>query len=320
MAAPYQDTTALANIVQPAYDKILRIAFEAQTQFRNIVDVRPEDVTSNSSTYTLNIYPTLAKATTPLNESTDPSGVTQGNTTPITITLNPYGNFEVRTDNLAAFTFASNLRDVSLEKMAFNMVDTVDTIIETVMAAGTQVLRYNSGAILTNSGSTGAVTTADLLTGESIRQAVARLRASNTPTFDGMHFVGLAHPYVLKDLRSNTSGAEWRALQVNNAATGGLGLINGEIGIYEGVRWIETPRCSFAATGTGSINVYQTYIVGKEALAEAVAPDYDFQLVLDGVVVDPLKRKWVYGWKGTAGWALFRTASLWRIETTSSLG
>jgi len=320
MTAPYQSTVELSNLVQPAYDQIVRLQFESNTQFRNVVDVRPEDVTSASNSYTLEIYPSLAPALTPLNEITDPAGVSQSNTTYKTITLAPYGNYEVRTDNLRAFTFAKNLRDASLEKMAYNMADSVDRLVEAVFAAGTQVIRVNSGVIETNTGTTGAITTTDLFTGEIIRQVVTQLRTNNVPTVDGLHYIGLAHPKVLKDLRSNTSGSEWRAYQVNNAASGGAGLINGDIGVYEGVRWIETNRCSFAGTGTGAINVYQTYILGKEACAEAVAQDCEFQLVLDGIVVDPFRRKWVYGWKGIAGWALFRTESLWRVETASSMG
>ena len=51
----------------------------------------------------------------------------------------------------------------------------------------------------------------------------------------------------------------------------------------------------------GVVNVYNTYVVGKDALAEAVAEE--FHVVMDGTVVDALSRYTPIGWYGIAGWS-----------------
>jgi hypothetical protein len=56
--------------------------------------------------------------------------------------------------------------------------------------------------------------------------------------------------------------------------------------------------------------------MGADALAEAVAEE--FGVVMDGVVVDPLKRRMALGWYGIAGWSIFRPQSLWAIKTTTA--
>ena len=46
----------------------------------------------------------------------------------------------------------------------------------------------------------------------------------------------------------------------------------------------------------------------------------EFHTVVDGVVVDPLKRKTPIGWYGMAGWSLFRSPNLRVVKTASSIG
>jgi hypothetical protein len=57
-------------------------------------------------------------------------------------------------------------------------------------------------------------------------------------------------------------------------------------------------------------------IVGKQFLAEAVARE--FGLVI-GPVVDSLARERPVGWKGTAGWTVYREEAGYRIEHGSSV-
>ena len=119
-------------------------------------------------------------------------------------------------------------------------------------------------------------------------------------------------------LRTETGAASWRVPQEYEALDG---LLAGEIGKWEGGIFIETPRCGNAQSGSGAggtqTRVFNSYVVGQEALAEAVAEEP--HVVLDGVIVDPLKRKTAMGWYGILGWNRFRPESLWRIESTSSI-
>jgi hypothetical protein len=98
-------------------------------------------------------------------------------------------------------------------------------------------------------------------------------------------------------------------------------LYAAEIGKYEGAIYIETPRCLNSQRGSGAgaaqTRVYNTYVVGQEALAEAVAQE--FAITSNAVIPDLFNRKNPIGWYGIAGWKRFRPESLWRIETASSV-
>jgi N4-gp56 family major capsid protein len=103
----------------------------------------------------------------------------------------------------------------------------------------------------------------------------------------------------------------------------------GEIGTFESVRFIETPRtkvrtnASDGAGSTGNIDVYDTYIMGRQALAKAysfVDGNGPVPSVRRGPVVDSLMRFNPIGWYWLGGYGRFREASLRRIESSSSIG
>jgi N4-gp56 family major capsid protein len=62
--------------------------------------------------------------------------------------------------------------------------------------------------------------------------------------------------------------------------------------------------------------VYRTLVAGKQALAEAIAEEPH---VVIGPVVDKLMRFRPIGWYGVLGFARYRDAALYRIETSSSI-
>ena len=105
-------------------------------------------------------------------------------------------------------------------------------------------------------------------------------------------------------------------------------IYNAEIGAFEGVRFIETPRAkvfenaSDGSGSTGTIEVYCTHVMGRQALAKAFsAQDGNGAVprVVRGPVVDTLARLQPIGWYWLGGYGRFREASLRRIESASSL-
>jgi N4-gp56 family major capsid protein len=130
-----------------------------------------------------------------------------------------------------------------------------------------------------------------------------------------VNYLCFIHPEVSLDLRSSTDVAGWRVPQNYGLGDGLTGLISGELGTFENVRFVETPRVTI--TGSGSTKAYNTYVLGKEALAEAVAEE--FHVVANGVITDPLLRKTALGWYGIAGWSIFRPQALWAIKSQSSV-
>jgi len=186
---------------------------------------------------------------------------------------------------------------------------------------------YASGLGATSLGSVTArssVAAANTLSSLDIRVARARLRSQNVPTFGGM-YVGYIHPDLVADLQGETiSGSNvqgWRAPHVY-AQPGEIWT--GELGAFEGVRWIETPRAPvFSGAGASSANVYGTIVLGRQALAKAysmIDGNGAYPHVVPGPITDRLRRYVPLGWYWLGAYGIFRQASVMRIESTSLLG
>ena len=199
--------------------------------------------------------------------------------------------------------------------LAFNMNDSLDDVIKAVLAGGTKVIREIAGVI-----STAAVTgvsASDTIKAKDIRYVVAKMRAANVVPRRGNLFASYIHPEVSHDLRAETGTAAWRqpAEYVNPA-----GIYAGEIGTFEGVAFVESPRLPNSQAGSGSgttlTRVYDTFVMGQQALAEAVAEEPH---TVVGPVTDKLMRLRPLGWYAVAGWSLYRPDALYRIQTASSV-
>jgi hypothetical protein len=269
------------------------------------------------------------------------------------------------------------------------MAMTLDAGIAAKLDAGTNVIREAAGALSTTAAKS-TITTTDTLKGRDIRYAVTKLRAANVPTRGGM-YTAYVHPEVSHDLRTETGNNIWRT---PNEYQNIQSLYAGEIGAWEGVRFIETPTMTSTNTGaaqtalataaavsgvsgeftivaanaafgglaevgdaisgtgvgagalitaisvgatnttftvsvansgtvgtntltvTPKCRVFNTYVLGQQALAEAVwkEPGIEF-----GNVVDKLNRFRPVGWHGIINWSVYRQEALYRIETASSV-
>jgi N4-gp56 family major capsid protein len=309
MAAPYTDTTALSRLIQTAYDRKVRLALRSTPMFRNFADTRPAQQTAPGETVVFHIHKDLAPATTPLNEINDPAGASLLNPDPVTVTLNEYGNYTVATKRLRAFALDSGLDANITNMITFNQAQSIDSLVEAVLAGGPQVIKeIASGDPAVAALTTGAGTANSTVKARDFRYAVTKLRGASVSPVDGLNYVAVVHPDVAHDLRVESDANAWR---IPHAGVDTANVYAAEIGTFEGARFIEHPRC--VKTG----NVYRSYVLGREALAEAVADE--FHVVADGVIADPLNRKMAIGWTGIAGWARFRPEALWRVETTSTI-
>jgi len=106
-------------------------------------------------------------------------------------------------------------------------------------------------------------------------------------------------------------------------------IYNGEIGAFEGIRFVESARAPLfanASNGSGSagtIDVYGTLVMGRQALAKAHSiTDGNGPLpkIVRGPITDSLERFRPIGWYWLGGYGRFREASLRRVESSSSIG
>lgn len=308
MAVPYTDTAALANLVQTAYDRQVRFDLRSVPLFRSVAEVKPAAQSMPGDSVVFNIHKDLDVVTAPLDEITDPAGVSLKNTSTVTVTLEQYGTYTVVTDLLEQYALDGSLNSNAASRIANNLADSVDALVAAVLNSGDNNIVNAAGVIsVVAQADLAAATIAETITTKDIIFAATKLRAANVAPSDGVNYIAFIHPDVAADLMTATGSNAWSAPHeyVDTA-----NIYNGELGIYGGVRFISTPRAPKVD------GVYTTFVVGKEALAEVVADD--FHVVLGGTIVDPLDRKMALGWKGTAGWSIFRPEALWTIKTVSS--
>jgi N4-gp56 family major capsid protein len=306
MANAYTDTSAFAGLVKAAYDRYVEFSLRSQPLHRQIADKRPVQQAMPGSSVVFSLYNDLAVATSTLTETTDPDSVALSDVSTVTVTLNEYGNVVLQTRKLGEFAF-SDVDPAVANIVAFNMADSIDSLVVTELRGGTYV-EY-SGSATATSGVTAAMT----LAGADIRKAVAKMRAAKAVPRDGMLYTAYTHPETAHDLRGET-GAQ--AFEDVRKYTDNANILNQVTGIYGGAAVIETPRAYTATDGASSAKVYRTILVGQQALAEAVAIEPGVTI---GPVTDKLMRFRPIGWYGLLGWKRFREQSIYRIESGSSI-
>ena len=312
MPNQYTDTSTSSlgtSLVQTAYDRYVEFALRAMPLIRDVADKRPAQQAMPGSSVVFQLYTDLSAVTGTLTETTDPDSVALGNTSNVTVTLNEYGNAAIATRKLELFSL-SDVDPAIADIIAFNMADSIDGFAQTVLRQGSNVI-YSGGGTTTT-----GVTGGSVITSANIRRAIAKLRANKAvPRVGELYWVGI-HPEVSHDLRAETGAGGWREAHVYNESGAG-NLWPGSIGVYEGAMFVESPRLYNATDGaSGTTRVFRTLIAGKQALAEAVAEEPH---VVIGPVTDKLMRFRPIGWYGVLGFARYREAALYRIESTSSI-
>ena len=97
-----------------------------------------------------------------------------------------------------------------------------------------------------------------------VRKIVADLKGANVPTFEDGFFLGVIDPSVATQLRSETGNAAWGAAILAGDQSVQR-RFNGDLGTFEGVRFISDNNCRKQGTGTVS-----TYFLGQDGVGKAV--------------------------------------------------
>lgn len=318
--------TLLSSVTwdQTAYDRISYPALRPELFWDTFATVKPTRQSMPGSAVIFNQTADLSVVSTAINESTDVDAVPLSDTQ-VTLTLAEYGNVAKSSAKLRKTGYVE-VDPIVLEVIAYNAGVSCDTIASDVIKGGSNV-RY-AAASTTPAGRTSiepedslAATT---VTGASlIRRSVAELRGANVKPWMGNKYVGVIHPDASYDLRGATGTSNWRDPHTYSSPEG---IFNGEIGDFEGVRFIESPRAPvFADAGSSTTltDVYATIIIGQEAFAKAWA-------ITDGgrplpttfptPPLDNLRRFLGHAWYHLVAYGRFREAAIRRIESSSSIG
>ena len=309
------------GVDQAAYDRMAYFALRSELLFDQAADVQASNQTMPGSSVVFTIFSELAVATTALTETSDVDPVAMADSN-VTVTLTEYGNTINTTAKLRGTSFL-DVDAAAANLIGYNAGNSIDTIVREVLAGGTNVV-YGGGGSSDETSRT-AIEAEDIIEANDIRKVTAALRGANVSPWTG-YYIGFIHPDVSYDLRRETGNASWNAPHVNMDTAN---IYMGEIGTFESVRFIETPRtkvrtnASDGAGAAGNIDVYDTYVMGRQALAKAysfVDGNGPVPSVRRGPVVDSLMRFNPIGWYWLGGYGRFREASLRRIESASSIG
>lgn len=302
-------------LVETAYDRAVDYYLRDQPQWRPLIDKRPERQAMPGDTVTLTIHNTaLALATTPLTETVDPDAVAPAAPTRVQVVINEYGNASLATLRLNKLAFTNPDQELA-ELIGRNMYDTIDALIRAVADTSTNILRMNGGVMKTTGGTDVAITTTDLLVRNPATVGVKLLQRKKVMPKVGELYLSIVHPDAAYDLQAESSATSWNAPHTVGGDT--ANIYRGNIGDFQGSRYIQTTRTTITGTGAGGINVYSTYTFGRQALVEASVVDPH---VVVGPQVDKLKRFFPLGWHAMAGWGLYRPEAMVITKTASSIG
>jgi N4-gp56 family major capsid protein len=308
------------SVDQAAYDRLAYFALRSELLFDQAADVQATNQAMPGSSVIFTIFADLAAATSTLSETADLTPETMSDSQ-VTVTLAEYGNTVNTTAKLRGTSFL-DVDATAANLIGYNAGISIDTVVQEVLSAGTNVAYGGGGS--SDPSSRVTVAAEDIIEANDIRKQTAALRGANVATFNG-YYMGYIHPDVSYDLRRETGNASWNAPHV---AVDTANIYNGEIGTFESVRFIETPRAKVFANAsngtstTGAVDVYCTHIMGRQALAKAYSQidgNGAFAKVVRGPVVDSLMRFNPIGWYWLGGYGRFREASLRRIESSSSI-
>lgn len=297
-----------AQVVKATFDKLIRFKQRTEPYYRKFATVRPADLAYPGSTIDMfRMSAELGLATTPLDEYADPDFVSLPAPTKKTLTLNEYGNATVTTMRLKDFSWAS-IDPLQAELLSRNMGDSVDKLVENVLTATTNKYKCDASGVVTS----GTATDGNgVISSGAIRRIVAEMRGNLALPYEGGMYVGFIHPAAAVALREETDPAGWRPAHIYTENTNGV-LFSGDIGVYEGVRWIETTRVPTRTAGTPAKTVYSTIILGKDALVEAL--NREFSTVITPTT-DKFGRLFGAGWYGCAAWGIYNDESVSILET-----
>ena len=230
----YTTTEGLSAEMKTFYDKALLTLASAKLVHEQLGQKRPIPK-NGGKTIEWRRYKTLAKALTPITEGVTPSG-NKLNVTPLTCTVDQFGDYIELTDMLELTAIDNNLVEAT-KKLADQAGRTRDTIVRNEIAGGTNVLfcPTKSGTTYTEVEYRESLNSTALLRVKDIFKAAATLEAANAPKIDGS-YVAIIHPYIAYDLMQE-AGDAWVDI---SKYTNPENIKKGEIGQLGNVRFLSS--------------------------------------------------------------------------------
>jgi len=303
-------TSSLSEHMSIFYDKVFLDRAKLMLRYDVGAQTKPLPRNSGKTVYWNRMTP-LAVATTPLTEATTPSDVNMSSTI-VSATVAPYGNWTKVGALYEVTTIDVGLRE-HVEVHGQNGGETVDTLIKNELAGGGTDQIVNSKALT-------AVTATDTIDGLEIRKANRTLKLNKAMAFENGYFRALIPVSVAQDLRGDS---EWLdAYRYTNTEN----IQNGLLGRLHGVEFFETNNEEVSANaGSGNVDVYSTFIFGKNAygvvdLAGQGEPAVYYKRPDASSTDNPLNMFSTIGWKIHFAVKVLNSSWLIELKSASSFG
>ena len=305
--APVVDITLGSQFVTKAYDLMVYPPLRSELIFDQFATVKAGNVTHRGGSVRFSFVDDMDTQTTPLLENIDVDSISLSSKA-LTVNMREYGTAVTNTALIRGTSMIA-MDPLIAERVGYNAGKSIDVLARTALDATS--ITYDDATSATV-GSIGGGT-GTYLTGEVLREGVARLQAANVRPFRGSAYVAVISPYQAQHLKSEDTDTGWRYVVSRNEGRDGNTIFRGEIGTYEGVRIVVNNNLT---------NLGQGYLMGAEALAKAYSSAAGFgpqPKTVVSPVVDKLKRFASVGWYHLVGYSVFRSEALLHIKTDAGL-
>lgn len=265
--------TTTANIpasVRAFYSKEIIRTAQPRLRFSQFAKKRTELATNSGGSIEFTKYNSIKKGGK-LTEGVNMDEKALSNSK-VNINVTEYGNAIRVSEKAIQLSMHDELQEASIA-LANDMALVLDEELRDVALSTTNTL-YGGGKTTGSS-----LTTGDAFTTTTIKDAVEQLSSNNAPKFDGNYYICIAHPHQLRQLRDDPN---W--INAHQYVDTGVGNIySGEVGMYEGVRFVETTIMpsndavsSQSKFGT-SVPTWEAVIFGENAFAWAEALEVEMR-------------------------------------------
>src|SRR3990167_11200360 len=190
-----------------------------------------------------------------ITEGTNPTAVTWGSTA---YSSGPYQfGILVQVSDLLVHNSAIEVVDACTTQVRNALARLVDTVLQTVVNAGTNGVLYAGGK--TTRATLGA---GDTAVQSDITKGTTYLRASNAAglkPFEGSYYVAVIHPNTMGDLMSNTASGSWVDMARYSSVED---VKKGQMGTFRGVRFLEYPYQNYF---NSTVAVLPTTLLGDKS-------------------------------------------------------
>ena len=285
------------NLSMPYLTDWLRYVSQPMTRFRQLCDVKEAIGTGKGNTFHWDQIANIATQGTTLVE-TDTMPASNFTVTKNTCIVYEFGN-SIPLTRLLSEMSQHEVKEIIRKSLANDMAKTIDQYIFDNAIITTPLIYQADGgtdtdliALMTDGTGDNANAATCALNTDYVIQIVDSMKERNIPAFDGEDYVCIGHPSTFTHLRGQLLG-------VNQYTETGYGkVLNGEIGRFNGVRFVEQTHVAKATpTNTGASG--WAAFVGGEAVVEAISVPEE---IIEKEVTD-YKRSMGLAWYLIAGFA-----------------